>query len=60
MVKQREKRSSVCSKGELSVFPQFCKVYHVPIYKSKETVRLMKYNSQLISVEHRSSIPHQR
>ena len=57
---REKKRSSVCSKGELSIFPQFCKVYHVPIYKSKETVRLMKYDSQLISVEHRRSIPHQR
>lgn len=36
----------------------FYKVYHTPIYKSKETVNLMKYNSQLISVEH--SIPHQK
>lgn len=58
---EREKiRSSVCSKGELSIFSQFYKVYHVPVYKSKETVSLMKYDSQLISVEHRRSIPHQR
>lgn len=40
-------------------FTSFYKVYHIPIYKSKETVNLMKYNSQLISVEHRS-IPHQK
>lgn len=41
-------------------FTSFYKVYHIPIYKSKETVNLIKYNSQLISVEHRRSIPHQK
>lgn len=46
-------------KGELSDFYWLCKVYHVPIYKSKETVNVMKYNSQLISIEHRS-IAHQQ
>lgn len=43
--------------GELSIFYQ---VYRMPIYKSKESVSLMKYNSQFISVEHRRSIPHQK
>lgn len=53
-----EREKSMHLKGELST--SFYKVYHMPIYKGKETVNLMKYNSQLISVEHRRSIPHQK
>lgn len=59
MVKLRERAREHSKKGELRVSYGLCKVCHVPIYKSKETVNVMKYNSQLISVEHRR-IPHQK
>lgn len=57
----------MCLKGEFSIFYQLLqdvshalkkdKVYQFP-YKSKETVNLIKYNSQFISVKHRRSIPY--
>lgn len=56
----REKRMFMHFKGEWRRFLELYQVYHMPIYKSKETVNLMKYNSHLIRVEHRRSIPHQK
>lgn len=35
-------------------------MYHMLIKKNLRTVNLMKYNSHLINVEHRSNIPHQK
>lgn len=59
--KKKRKENILCTeKVSGECFPSDYQVYHTPTYKSKEAVTLMKYNSQLISVEHRRSIPHQK